>query len=120
MAEIWLAQQPGPEGFTREVVIKRILSSEESTADFDRMFIDEGVVKVLDFGIAKATGRLTRTNTGLLKGKLAYMAPEQAAMRPLDARADVFALGVVLYELLTGARAHGDRDDIGVMSALVS
>lgn len=62
----------------------------------------QGVVKVLDFGIAKAAGKLVRTEGGVLKGKFLYMSPEQVGGRELDARSDVFALGAVLHELLSG------------------
>ncbi|WP_169791338.1 serine/threonine-protein kinase [Sandaracinus amylolyticus] len=64
----------------------------------------DGHVRLTDFGISKAVGRQTRTTTGLLKGKLGYMAPEQLRFEEADRRSDVFALGVVLHELLTGAR----------------
>jgi serine/threonine protein kinase len=62
-----------------------------------------GEVKVCDFGIAKATARLANTQAGVLKGKFCYMAPEQARGEPLDGRADVFGLGIVLVELIAGA-----------------
>ncbi len=61
----------------------------------------EGSVKVVDFGCAKALERVTQTNTGVMKGKVAYAAPEQLQGRELDARVDVFALGVCLWECLT-------------------
>jgi eukaryotic-like serine/threonine-protein kinase len=64
----------------------------------------EGIVKVVDFGIAKADRRETQTRSGTVKGKFAYMAPEQCLARDVDRRADVFALGVVIWELLTGRR----------------
>ena len=64
----------------------------------------DGNTKVVDFGIAKARGRLHRTATGVLKGHLAYMAPEQFATNDVDRRIDVWALGVVLWELCTGVR----------------
>ncbi len=63
-----------------------------------------GEVKVTDFGIAKVESALTRTAEGHVRGKLAYMSPEQANTRSLDARSDLFSLGIVLYELLTGRR----------------
>jgi serine/threonine-protein kinase len=64
----------------------------------------DGAVKVVDFGIAKAAGRLASTRAGTLKGKLSYMSPEQVRGQPVDRRTDVFALGVVLWELATGRR----------------
>jgi eukaryotic-like serine/threonine-protein kinase len=64
----------------------------------------EGVVKVVDFGIAKAELRETRTRSGTIKGKFAYMSPEQCVANNVDRRTDVFALGVIAHELLTGKR----------------
>ncbi len=62
-----------------------------------------GEVKLIDFGIAKALDQLTHdTNTGVLKGKISFMSPEQALGQPLDARADIWSAGVVLYQLLCG------------------
>ncbi|HEU5056460.1 MAG TPA: serine/threonine-protein kinase [Kofleriaceae bacterium] len=61
-----------------------------------------GVVKVLDFGIAKVEDAVVRTQSGVLKGKFEYMSPEQIAGRPVDRRADLFALGAVLHELVAG------------------
>lgn len=63
-----------------------------------------GEVKLADFGIAKATSRLYETRGDLVKGKLSYMAPEQATGKPLDRRTDLFALGVCAYEALTGSQ----------------
>jgi eukaryotic-like serine/threonine-protein kinase len=60
----------------------------------------DGVVRVTDFGIAKALGRSTHTSTGVLKGKLGYMSPEQLSFEQVDRRTDLFSLGVVLYELV--------------------
>lgn len=64
----------------------------------------DGVTKVVDFGIAKAANRNTRTATGALKGKIAYMSPEQVASEHLDGRSDQFSLGVVFWELCAGKR----------------
>jgi serine/threonine protein kinase len=65
----------------------------------------DGGVKLIDFGIAKSATRATRTQAGTLKGKFGYLAPEQVLQKPIDHRADIFALGVVLYELTTMQRA---------------
>ncbi len=70
-----------------------------------------GGVKLIDFGIAKAAGRVHQTAKGLLKGKLRYMAPEQAAGRAVDRRTDVYALGIVLWEMLTYRKAFSARTD---------
>jgi serine/threonine protein kinase len=64
----------------------------------------EGVVKVVDFGIARAEYRETKTKAGTIKGKFAYMSPEQCVANNVDRRTDVFALGVIIHELLTGRR----------------
>ena len=70
-----------------------------------------GVVKLLDFGIAKARGASSKTRTGTVKGKNAYMSPEQILGKPLDRRSDVFALGAVMFELLAVKRLfHRDSD----------
>jgi serine/threonine protein kinase len=73
----------------------------------------EGVPKLLDFGVAKSNHRLAETEAGTLKGKVRYMSPEQLSMAALDHRADIFSLGVCLYELTTGHHpfsAGGDND----------
>ncbi|MCA9639399.1 MAG: protein kinase, partial [Myxococcales bacterium] len=62
----------------------------------------DGVARVLDFGIAKGTGRIQSTRDGEIKGKLRYMAPEQVLNTPIDSRCDIFAAGAVLFEALTG------------------
>ncbi len=64
----------------------------------------EGAVKLLDFGIAKAADATSDTTTGVVKGKLTYMSPEQATRAKVDRRADLFAVGVILWQLLTGRR----------------
>ena len=71
----------------------------------------DGTVKLLDFGIAKARGANSKTRTGTVKGKNAYMSPEQILGKPLDRRSDVFALAAVMYELLSVRRLfHRDSD----------
>lgn len=64
----------------------------------------DGTVKVVDFGIAKASSNATHTEAGQIKGKVGYMAPEQAVLSAIDRRADLYAMGVVLWEVLTGKR----------------
>jgi hypothetical protein len=75
------------------------------------MVTSDGTVKLLDFGIAKARGANSRTRTGTVKGKNAYMSPEQILGKPLDRRSDIFALGCVMYEMLAIRRLfHRDSD----------
>ena len=64
----------------------------------------DGELKIIDFGVAKAVGRSTRTETGFVKGKIAYMSPEQLCRQPIDRRSDVFSCGIVLFEILCGQR----------------
>ncbi len=72
----------------------------------------DGRVVLIDFGIARSDAQTQRTRTGLVKGKAAYMAPEQALGASLDARTDLFALGVMLFEMLAGARPHDGASDV--------
>jgi serine/threonine-protein kinase len=76
----------------------------------------EGAVKLTDFGIARVGSRLT--TVGSLKGKFAYMSPEQARAEPVDARTDVFALGIVLWELVTGGRLFDGDNDVAILKAV--
>ncbi|QRN94359.1 serine/threonine protein kinase [Archangium violaceum] len=79
----------------------------------------DGAIKLSDFGIAKVQGEGS-TEAGELKGKISYISPEAAAGRPLDARNDVFALGVVLFELLTGQQPFKRDHDAATLSAMLS
>ncbi len=216
MAEIWLAEQRGPSGFNKEIVIKRILPQLADDKQMMQMFVDEartvaylthpnigqvfelgeddgdyyiamefidgvdlaelreevadrgmslpvsygakivsdvltaldyahnfidregnhagiihrdvsphnvlisndGVVKLVDFGVAKATFNSHKTETGAVKGKFAYMAPEQIENKDLDHRVDVFATGTLFFELLTGKKPFGE--DLRAVSLIIS
>ena len=75
-----------------------------------------GEVKIMDFGIAKAASRSTKTRVGTVKGKCAYMSPEQARGKTLDPRSDLFALGVCLWEMLTGKRLFVGETDFETLN----
>jgi len=80
-----------------------------------------GVTKLIDFGVAKATQRMTHTTTtGQVKGKFAYMAPEQLHGKPLDARADIFAMGVVLYTATTGVHPFKSENPAATIHNVLS
>ena len=79
-----------------------------------------GQVKVVDFGIAKAIDSSAETRTGMLKGKIGYMAPEQARGDKVDRRADIFALGVMLWEIVTGQRLFKGDSEITVLHKLIT
>ncbi len=94
----------GPDG-RRSELVHRDFSPQNLFITYD------GAVKVVDFGIAKAKGRIVVTEVGTLKGKFAYMSPEQASGRDVDRRSDIFSLGIVLWEATTGRRLfEGDGD----------
>ena len=76
----------------------------------------EGGVKVIDFGVAKAAGRAQHTRTGALKGKYSYMSPEQVSGVEIDGRSDIFALGIVIHELLTGRRLFKADSDVQTLA----
>jgi serine/threonine protein kinase len=75
----------------------------------------DGDVKLVDFGIAKALIKSQHTQTGVLKGKLAYMSPEQARGDAIDRRADIYSLGVVFWEFLAGKRLFGGESEASVL-----
>jgi serine/threonine-protein kinase len=79
-----------------------------------------GETKLIDFGVAKATGRLERTQTDHVKGKFAYMAPEQVTAKEHDHRADLFAVGLCLHELITGYSPFHGLNQVQIMHRLLS
>jgi serine/threonine protein kinase len=80
----------------------------------------DGAVKLLDFGIAKAAERSVETQSGIIKGKFAYMAPEQCRGRDVDRRSDVFSLGIILYEVTTQHRCFRADSDFDTMHRIVT
>src|SRR5207253_4583850 len=75
----------------------------------------DGDIKLCDFGIAKAASKASHTQAGALKGKLQYMSPEQAWGRNIDKRSDIFALAVVLFEMLTGRKLFSGENEMSVL-----
>ncbi|MBN2801466.1 MAG: protein kinase [Deltaproteobacteria bacterium] len=90
-------------------LVHRDVSPQNILVSFD------GQVKVIDFGIAKAAGKAGKTQAGILKGKFGYMSPEQVRGMPLDRRSDIFAVGIVLWELLTGERLFIGESDFSTL-----
>ena len=83
------------------------------------MVSHDGGVKLVDFGIARASKRSANTQVGTVKGKFGYMSPEQALGRPIDHRSDIFSLGVVLWEMLTGQRLFRGENDAETVTKLL-
>ncbi|MEP0773850.1 MAG: TonB family protein [Acidobacteriota bacterium] len=80
----------------------------------------DGDIKLCDFGIAKAASKASHTRAGALKGKLQYMSPEQAWGKDLDHRSDIFSLGLVLYEMLTGRKAFAGDSELSILEQVRS
>ena len=102
-------RMPPPEAVAVAVDVSRALGAAHERGLIHRdikpgnvMLLPDGRVKVVDFGIARAAGSDTLTGTGVVLGSTAYLSPEQAGGQPVDERADLYALGCVLYEMLTG------------------
>ena len=93
-------------------IVHRGVTPENIFVSFD------GTVKVLDFGIAKAANQIEQTRAGEIKGKLSYMSPEQCMGKPLDNRSDIFSLGVVLYEWLTGFKLFTGDSEVAILKSI--
>src|SRR5581483_1151127 len=93
-------------------IVHRDVTPENIFVSFD------GTVKVLDFGIAKAANQVEQTRAGEIKGKLSYMSPEQCMGKPLDCRSDLFSLGVVLYEWLTGFKLFTGDSEVAILKSI--
>ena len=101
-------RQKRPDGESMEI-IHRDVSPPNVLISYD------GGVKLIDFGIARASSRATRTRAGRLKGKIAYMSPEQVQGKDIDQRADLFSLGVILYELITATSLFHGKNQLDTM-----
>ena len=95
-------------------VIHRDISPQNILLGYD------GYARLTDFGIAKAVGRQAKTRTGVLKGKMGYLAPEALRFEEPDRRSDLFSLGVVLFECLTMRRLHGSDDPLHTARAVLN
>ncbi len=93
-------------------IVHRDVTPENIFVSFD------GTVKVLDFGIAKATNQIEQTRAGEIKGKLSYMSPEQCMGKQLDCRSDLFSLGTVLYEWLTGFKLFTGDSEVAILKSI--
>ncbi|MEK6608720.1 MAG: serine/threonine-protein kinase, partial [Myxococcota bacterium] len=93
-------------------IIHRDVSPQNVLVSYD------GEIKIIDFGIAKAETRSSKTQAGVLKGKFGYMSPEQVRGMPLDQRSDIFAIGTLLYEMLAGDRLFVGETDFATLEAV--
>jgi serine/threonine protein kinase len=79
----------------------------------------DGAIKLVDFGVAKVASKSVQTRTGVLKGKISYLSPEQAKGEPIDRRSDVFALGIVLWEMVTTQRLFRGENDLATLQSII-
>src|SRR5438309_736152 len=94
-------------------IVHRDVTPQNVVVSFD------GAVKIVDFGIAKAATREVETLAGTLKGKIGYMSPEQCRGLAVDRRSDLFAVGIILYELTTGKRLYHERSDFETLKKII-
>jgi len=93
-------------------IVHRDISPQNILVSFD------GEVKISDYGISKATSEITLTQAGVVKGKLSYLSPEQALGEPVDHQTDIYALGIVFYEILSGEKMHGFTNGIEALRCI--
>jgi tRNA A-37 threonylcarbamoyl transferase component Bud32 len=98
----------GPQG-QRLNIVHRDVSPQNVLVSFD------GEVRIIDFGIAHANRRSTQTRVGTFKGKFAYMSPEQARGKDIDRRSDIFSVGIILHEMITGNRLFAGKTDLDTL-----
>jgi serine/threonine protein kinase len=104
----------GPDGTALEIVHQDISPT-------NIMLAFNGTVKILDFGIARAASFAEEeAKKGLIKGKVAYLSPEQVNLQPFDHRIDIFALGICMHEMMTGVRLFQAKNDVGKMRELLA
>jgi serine/threonine protein kinase len=102
-----------PDGSSLEIVHRDVSPS-------NILIAYDGAIKLVDFGVAKAATSSVKTRTGTLKGKIAYMSPEQAKGSPIDRRSDVFSLGIVLWELVTSQRLFKADNDLAAIQLIIN
>lgn len=104
---------------SRDALGRRLSIVHRDVSPHNLMVAYDGQVKLLDFGIAKAASQESKTQAGTVKGKFAYMAPEQCLNRDLDARVDIFALGICLWETLSGETLFSRDNEFETMKAVI-